>query len=282
MFDVRTSRTSGLSFVLEAPWEGNTGAVSNIVTRYRGHGIDSAVSRDAARHGTRAEGCWAGTTVDRIRLNFHVARVRGKTLPGHPTDIPLVYATHSMSSWKPMVKTFKGTIGNQDAFYCTKPPTTKVTFQTPGCAGCQISVMNGASRVENTWATAPKTVKKDSVTFRVPRSLTRGVTATVIAPWDGTLGYSTLVAFRYGGHAVGSSVSVPDARSSRHATPCWGGTRESAIDIPLTVHEVTTGGTTGSTTGSVAFAQVTQSWTPPMMRTAKGILGSQEVIVCTK
>ena len=36
---------------------------------------------------------------------------------GEPTHIPLAYATHGLTSWKPTVKTFKGTIGNQDAFY---------------------------------------------------------------------------------------------------------------------------------------------------------------------
>ena len=55
-FKVRTSRTQGLSFVIRAPWQGNTGAVSNIVTRYAGHSVDTAVSRDAARHGKQARG----------------------------------------------------------------------------------------------------------------------------------------------------------------------------------------------------------------------------------
>src|SRR5689334_1478204 len=54
-FAVLTSRTHGLSFVLRAPWQGDTGAVPNLVTRYRGHAIGSFVSRSAARHGRRAE-----------------------------------------------------------------------------------------------------------------------------------------------------------------------------------------------------------------------------------
>jgi hypothetical protein len=120
-FDVRTSRTHGMSFLIEAPWQGNTGAISNIVTRYARHSGGTFVSRRAARRATRAEGCWAGTTSARVRLDFHVSRVAAKTLNGKPTHIPLAYATHSLTSWKPMVKTFKGTIGNQDAFWCTAP-----------------------------------------------------------------------------------------------------------------------------------------------------------------
>ena len=280
VFRVRTARTHGMSFVLRAPWQGNTGAVPNIVTAYRGHAVDSFVSRDSARNGARAEGCWAGTTIDAVRLDFHVSRVRAKTLDGRPTRIPLAYATHTMSSWKPMVKTFKGTIGNQDAFYCTRPPTTKVTFRTPGCDGCEIGIMNGAARIENTWAVPPKTVSGESVSFRVPRPLTRGISATVLGPWEGATGYTTVLAWRYAGQRVGDPISFQDARSQKHGSPCWGGSTSKALTIPLTIRKVTVPGTTGPAAGTIAFADVTQAWTRPMLRAGKGVLGSQEVITC--
>ncbi|MGI8522556.1 MAG: hypothetical protein ACR2K3_04490, partial [Nocardioides sp.] len=44
-FTVRTSRTHGMSFLIEAPWAGSTGAVPNLVTRYRGATVDSKVTR---------------------------------------------------------------------------------------------------------------------------------------------------------------------------------------------------------------------------------------------
>ncbi len=281
-FRLLTSRTHGLSFVLSAPWEGNTGARPNLVTRYRGQKIDNRVTRAEARAGTHAEGCWAGTSVDSARLSFHVARVPGKTIPGAPTQIPLAYATHAMSSWKPMVKTFKGTIANQDAFYCTRPKTTKVTFATPGCAGCEIGVMNGARRVENTWAARPKIVHNGSVSFRVPRPLTRGISATVLGPWEGATGYTTVVAWRYGGHRVGDDVSFADARAQTKGSPCWGGMSATSLTIPLTVRKVTVPGTTGPAAGTIAYADVTQPWLKPLMPAGKGVIGSQEVIACRK
>ncbi len=281
-FRVPTRRTHGLSFVLRAPWEGNTGAVSNIVTRYAGRAVDSAVSRKAARHARHAEGCWAGTSMNALTLDFHVSRVRARTLDGAPTHIPLAYATHTMSSWRPVVGTFKGTIGNQDAFYCTRPPTTKVTLSAPGCDGCQVQVMNAARNDENFWGSRDKTVKGGSVSFVVPRPLTRGISATVVAPWEGTTGYTTLVAFRYGGHRVGDHVSFADARSRSHGSACWAGTSKSALTIPLTVRKVTVPGTTGQTAGTIAYTRVTQPWLHPMMAAGKGILGSQEEIVCAK
>jgi hypothetical protein len=282
VFHLRTARTRGLSFVLRAPWAGNTGAVSNIVTRYAGHAVDSAVGRDAARHGQKAEGCWAGTTLDSVRLGFHVARVSAKTLDGQPTQIPLAYATHTMSSWKPVVKTFKGTIGNQDAFYCTKPPTTKLTLTAANCSGCQIGVMNGALRPENTWSVAPRTMTDGKLTVRVPRPLTRGISITAYGPWEGNTGYTTVVAWRYGGQKVGDAVPFRTARAAHRGSPCWAGTKASALTIPLTIRKVRTEGNTGPTNGTIAYAKVTQPWLRPMLRAGGGILGSQEVIVCSK
>jgi hypothetical protein len=190
-----------MSFTFDAPWAKGLGAVPNIVTRYQGHAVDAKVTRKQARAGKHAEGCWAGTpTSGLLQLDFAVSRVKVKTVDGKPGLAPLVYATHTMSSWKPMVKTFKGMIGNQDAFYCERPKTTKVTFQAPGCDGCEIQVMNGAFRPENTWSTDSREVSSGEVSFRVPRPLTKGISATVVAPWEGATGYTTLVAFRYAGH----------------------------------------------------------------------------------
>jgi hypothetical protein len=120
-FRVRTNRTHGLSFVLRAPWQGGTGAVPNMVTRYAGHAVGDPIGRAAARHAARAEGCWAGTTADTARLTFRVDRVKTRTVDGHPTHSPLAYSSRTLPSWKPMVRTYKGTIGNQDAFYCNRP-----------------------------------------------------------------------------------------------------------------------------------------------------------------
>ena len=281
-FQVRTSRTHGLSFVLRAPWQGNTGAVSNIVTRYAGHAVDSAVGRHAARHAGKAQGCWAGTSVDDVRLDFHVSRVGARTLDGQHTQIPLAYATHTMSSWKPTVRTYRGTIGNQDAFYCSKPPMTKLTLTAAHCAGCEIGVMNGALRPENVWSVRPKKVHDGGVTVRVPRNLTRGISVTAYGPWEGNTGYTAVVSWRYAVHQIGDTVDLSTARAAHRGSPCWGGTDARSLTVPLTIRKVRTEGNTGPTNGTIAYAQVTQPWLRPMIRAYRGILGSQEVITCHK
>lgn len=121
VFRLRTALTHGASFVFGAPWAGNTGAVPNVVTRYAGHRVGTAVDRHDARHGRRAEGCWAGTRRDAARLRFRVNRVQVRTVDGHRAKAPLVYSTRTLPSWQPMVRTYRGTIGNQDAFYCQRP-----------------------------------------------------------------------------------------------------------------------------------------------------------------
>ena len=119
-FGLRTRLTHGLSFVIDAPWGGNTGAVPNMVTRYAGHRAGTLVGRADARHGRRAEGCWAGTGATEARLVFQVDRVAVRTVDGHRAEAPLAYSRHTLPSWKPMVRTYRGTIGNQDAFYCRR------------------------------------------------------------------------------------------------------------------------------------------------------------------
>jgi hypothetical protein len=282
-FTVPSRRTHGMSFTLHAPWQVGANAIPNIVTRYRGHSVDSLVGRKAARRGKHAEGCWAGTTLNDVSLNFHVARVAGETATGDPTPIPLVYATHTMSSWRPMVDTFKGTIANQDAFWCKRPPTTTVTFATPGCAGCELQLLNGALRPENLWISRSKTVATDSVAFDVPRPMTRGLSATVHAPWEGAPPFTTDVVWRYAHHQVGDAVTFSDARSRSRASGCWGGSTDAAVSVALTVRQVTVRSTTGDRTpASIAFAEVTQPWLRPMLSVRKGVLGSQDVLVCKK
>jgi hypothetical protein len=125
-------------------------------------------------------------------------------------------------------------------------------------------------------------VRGDSVSFRVPRSLTRGLTATLVAPWEGTTGYTALIAFRYGGHQVGDPVDFADARAQTEGSPCWGGTSSKAATVQLTTRKVRVPGTTGPTAGTIAYADVSQSWLKPLLPAGKGVIGSQEVITCRK
>jgi hypothetical protein len=281
VFRVRSSRTHGMSFVVRAPWAQHLDWVPNVATRYAGQALDSFVTRTEARHADRAAGCWAGTRLNAVSLDFHVARIAAEAGDGSPTQAPLVYATHSMRSWRPVVRTYKGALANQEAFYCSRPRSNAVTFEARGCAGCELQALNGARRLENLWISPSKTVAGDTVTFRVPRPLTRGLSVSVQAPWEGSPPFRTAVVWRYGGHRTGDPVTFTDARSRSRASGCWGGTTEPSLTVALTIRRVTVLSTVGTpTAGSIAYARVTQPWTRPMSRVVKGVLGTQEAIVC--
>ena len=112
--------------------------------------------------------------------------------------------------------------------------------------------------------------------------MTNGLTGTVVAPWEGTTGYTTVIAFRYAGHHVGDAVDFADARAQHRGSPCWGGTSSKDVTLRLTTRKVTVPGTTGPAAGTIAYADVTQSWSKPMMHAGKGVLGSQEIIACRR
>lgn len=124
VFNVLTKRTKGMSFELQAPWEGATDSVPNVVTRYAKQAPGETWTAKQAKHSARAFGCWAGTTKRRTTLHFRVARITfdGSGMGGTTHDKAAVaWASPGLHSWKPKMQTWHGRLGNQDAFYCTRP-----------------------------------------------------------------------------------------------------------------------------------------------------------------
>lgn len=120
-FVLPTARTQGLSFEIYAPWDNACDCNTNIVTRYRGIDPGQRLRDTVARDKRKAEGCWAGTTASRVTMTVHVARFRARQLNGQPGHVMRAYLDPQVASLAPMTPAFKGTLGNQDAFYCTLP-----------------------------------------------------------------------------------------------------------------------------------------------------------------
>ena len=117
-FVLPTARTKGLSLEIYAPWDNACDCNTNIVTRYRGVDPGERLTDTVARHKRRAEGCWAGTTASRFTMTVHVARFKAPQPDGQPGHVMRAYVNPQVASIAPMTRTFKGTLGNQDAFYC--------------------------------------------------------------------------------------------------------------------------------------------------------------------
>lgn len=160
---------------------------------------------------------------------------------------------------------------------------TALTFEVPGCEGCRFQLYQGWETSDGrptAWISREKKVRDGVVSFDPRSKHTFGMTATVIAPWEGQTGYLTTVVFRYGHEQVGDAVSFREARSKKRATGCWEGTRRDALTIPVVVRKVMVQGVQARVQGSIAYLPTTQSWLPPMQRARHGVLGTQEIQIC--
>lgn len=165
-----------------------------------------------------------------------------------------------------------------------RPATTSLTFTVEDCEGCEVRLTNARRTLDadvvHVWSSRPRAVTGGKVVFRIATRRTWGMSVTVKAPWEGHTGYATTVAWRYGGHVVGDTVTLEEAVTKRRASACWEGVRRRNVTVPLVVEEVEVDGVHGRVPGSIAFVPTTSSWLPPMRRVFDGVLGSQDVNIC--
>ena len=158
---------------------------------------------------------------------------------------------------------------------------TTVTVKVANCEGCTIfpsSIM--AADPDDTWIGNGKKVKNGEVTFKVPTDRTAGLVLGVTAPWEVDLPWQTIVVMGYKGYAAGDKISTADAKAAKKGAACFAGTDAAAYTLKLVVKKVTVEGNNGPTAGSIAFAKKTQSTLKPLRETWKGVLGSQDAIMC--
>ena len=163
-------------------------------------------------------------------------------------------------------------------------PRTTLTFVVDGCEGCEVRLTNARSTLDadvvHVWESRTRTVEDGRVSFRVATRRTWGLSATVVAPWEGHTGYVTTVAWRYDGERVGDRVTLEEAVTKSRGSACWEGVRRRRVTLPLVVEEVEVQGVHERVPGSIAFVPTTQGWLPPMRRVVDGVLGSQDVNIC--
>ncbi|MGZ4455221.1 MAG: hypothetical protein ACXVWV_04520 [Nocardioides sp.] len=166
----------------------------------------------------------------------------------------------------------------------TAPAMTRLTFSVHGCEGCEIQPVQYIAGQRHAWQGKKKVVKDGTVTFTFASQHTHGLSVWIRGPWEGQdgtgTGYVANVAWRYDHEQVGSTVTRDDVRSKTRASGCWAGTDAARVTIPLEVRKVMVQGYTHRTAGTLAWTKVTQDWWRPMLRTDKGILGTQDVMPC--
>ena len=166
-------------------------------------------------------------------------------------------------------------------------PRTRLTFTVADCEGCRIRLTSALGTyaeadagLVDIWSSRERVVQDGAVTFSVATRRTAGLSATVVAPWEGHTGYLTTVAWRYNGERVGDPVTLEEAVTRTKASACWEGTRRREVTVPLVVERVRVRGVHTKVPGSIAFVPTTQSWLRPMREVWDGVLGSQDVNIC--
>lgn len=110
---VPTANTSGMSFTIAAPWESGTNFVSNIVL---GSALPagSTITSSQQAATAKATACWAGTAKTSVTIKVQVA----KASLGAGTTAASAWATPTVATVGTLADTTKGTLGNQEAYYC--------------------------------------------------------------------------------------------------------------------------------------------------------------------
>lgn len=160
-------------------------------------------------------------------------------------------------------------------------PKHVVRFTVKSCEGCRVRLSRADADYDDLWQSRSNQVTDGVVRFAVPSYYADGLTASIIAPWEGRTGYVTQVVFRYTGEKTGSGISVAEATSHQRGTLCLRGDEDvRRVTVPLTVRKVAVPGVDGPTTGTLAFATRTQRPIKPVSRLTDGVGGSQDVPSC--
>lgn len=116
-FDVRRSRTRGMSITVEAPWEGHTGYLTTVAMRYAGKETGDAVTLAQARRKERASACWEGSRSRAVTLPVTVEKVRVQGVR-KKVDGSIAFLEETSSWLAPMREARHGVLGSQDIDVC--------------------------------------------------------------------------------------------------------------------------------------------------------------------
>lgn len=114
---VRTSRTWGMSVVVDAPWDGHLAANTTVAFRYAGHAVGDAVTLRDARDERKASACWEGTRRESVTIPLTIRKVRVDGVHER-VDGSIAFATETQSWLQPMRRAYDGVLASQDVNVC--------------------------------------------------------------------------------------------------------------------------------------------------------------------
>lgn len=119
-FTLPTARTRGLTFTVDAPWEGRTGYVAVATVAFAGTEVGDVPTLEEAITYQRATACWAGTSRTTAALTLEAHEVEVDGIDGRVSGT-IAWFTPTPASWGPSRRIFDGVNGTQDVIGCRKP-----------------------------------------------------------------------------------------------------------------------------------------------------------------
>jgi hypothetical protein len=131
------------------------------------------------------------------------------------------------------------------------------------------------------WSSRTHHVRGGRVTFTVASRHTRGMTFILDPRWANVTDAVTDVVTRYAHTTPGQVISNDVAKNKKRATPCWSGTTQPRVVMQVRVVTFR-GRALGGGPGRAirAWFKPMKSSTPPMTRTWRGTIGTQDVYSC--
>lgn len=127
-FEVPTSATKGMSFVISDPSKADPTHSANFETliamQYKGAKPGKRVSTKKAKRGKSASPCWSGTNAEDVTMKVKVRNRKVLGLPAYgykgmkKVDIPLAWVIPTRKAFGGFTPSAKGVVGAQDIFPC--------------------------------------------------------------------------------------------------------------------------------------------------------------------
>jgi len=118
-FRVDSVRTTGMTIAVTPRWH-RQNYVPMVAVHYAGMNDGQVVREQVAAHKRRAYGCLEGTRQPVMKLDLEVDRFTSRGVTGDPVETARVYTQEAVPALAPLLRTFRGSLGAQDAIACER------------------------------------------------------------------------------------------------------------------------------------------------------------------
>jgi hypothetical protein len=163
------------------------------------------------------------------------------------------------------------------------PHRTVVDLDLDGCDDdCSVTLIQAIDGRRKVWQTRSKRTVDGEVRFSVPWRRTAGMTVTVMPDWHRN-NFVPYTAVHYAGMRDGQQVSAAVAARKKRAYACLEGTRRRELELDVQVDRFRAPGVRGNPVPTArVYTEEAMPAVGPRLRTFRGALGGQDVLLCKR